>query len=80
MEILNLRNGCVFIKYGLYYAHIYSLCNKKQILDDIEEYKRDITCVESWENNDFEFWMKCYDSDTTDSISFYELMKELEVL
>ena len=70
MEILNLRNGCVYIKYGLYYAYMYSLYDKKQILDDI-------TCVESWENNDFELWLKCYDRDTTDSMTLYELMKEL---
>lgn len=80
MEILNLRNGCIFIKYGLYYAHMYSLNNKKQIIEDIEAYRNDNDCVESWENNDFELWMRCYDSDTTDSMSLYELMKELEVL
>lgn len=77
MEILNLRNGYIFIKYGLYYAHMYSLHDKKQIIENIKEYRNDSICVENWGNNDFELWMKCYDSDTTDSMTLYELMKEL---
>lgn len=78
IEILDLRNGDVFIKFGAYYAHIYAKCDKQEILDALKEFEDWEEATEHWDGNEIEHWQECYDSDTTDLLTVEELKEELE--
>lgn len=78
IEILDLRNGDVFIKFGANYAHIYAKCDKQEILDSLKEFEDWEEAPEHWDNNEIEHWEECYESDTTDLLTVDDLKEELE--
>lgn len=78
IEILDLKNGDAFIKFGADYAHIYAKCDNQEILDALKEFEDWEEAPEHWDGNEIEHWQECYESDTTDLLTVEELKEELE--
>lgn len=78
ITILDLNNGCIFIKFGDEYAHIYEKSNTTQILEDLKAWEAEHDCG-SWDNNELENWEQCYnETEKLDCDEFVEQTKEFE--
>ena len=78
IDIVDMQNGEVFIRFTDEYAHSYYKGDKEQILADIEEFFEDESSVEAWDGNEIEYFSQAFTSDDTELLSVRELKAELE--
>ena len=78
IDIVDMQNGEVFIRFTDEYAHSYHKGDKEQILSDISEFAQDEECVNSWDGNEIEYFSQAFTSDDTELLSVRELKEELE--
>lgn len=72
IEMLDLNNGDVFIKFGADYAHCYFKGNLEQITEDINSFESD-SDTSSWDNNEIDYWNGIFDDETVHLTTLEEI-------